>query len=136
MIRTLDDLRARLSDVRSADPSGRAARVALVSTLGALHEGHVDLIREARRHADVVVVSTFVNPLRFRTAEETAAYPRSPEADADLLADLGVDLVFAPTAAEFLPAGTATTRVAAGDLGFRYEGRSRPFYFDGVLTVE
>ena len=136
MIRTIDDLRSRLAEVRSADSSESATRVALVSTLGALHEGHVDLIHEARRRADVVVVSTFVNPLRFRTAEDTAAYPRSPEADADLLADLGVDIVFAPTVAEFLPAGTATTRVAAGDLGFRYEGRSRPFYFDGVLTVE
>ncbi|KTR95693.1 panthothenate synthetase [Microbacterium testaceum] len=136
MIRTIDDLRSRLADVRSADSPEGAARVALVSTLGALHAGHVDLIREARRRADVVVVSTFVNPLRFRTAEETAAYPRSPEADADLLVDLGVDIVFAPTATEFLPAGTATMRVAAGDLGFRYEGRSRPFYFDGVLTVE
>ncbi len=136
MIRTIDDLRSRLAEVRSADSPEGAARVALVSTLGALHAGHVDLIREARRRADVVVVSTFVNPLRFRTAEETAAYPRSPEADADLLVDLGVDIVFAPTATEFLPVGTATMRVAAGDLGFRYEGRSRPFYFDGVLTVE
>jgi pantoate--beta-alanine ligase len=136
MIRTIDDLRSRLAEIRSADSSESATRVALVSTLGALHEGHVDLMREARRRADVVVVSTFVNPLRFRTAEETAGYPRSPQADADLLTELGVDIVFAPTAAEFLPAGTATIRVAAGDLGFRYEGRSRPFYFDGVLTVE
>ncbi|MGL1465651.1 pantoate--beta-alanine ligase, partial [Vibrio parahaemolyticus] len=82
---------------------------------------HVDLIRTARERADLVVVSTFVNPLRFRTAEETAAYPRTPDADADLLDELGIDLVFAPTAAEFLPAGTATTRVSAGDLGLRYE---------------
>jgi len=136
MIRTLDDLRSRLAAVRSADSSESTARVALVSTLGALHAGHIDLIHEARRQADVVVVSTFVNPLRFRTAEETAAYPRSPQADAAVLEELGVDIVFAPSAAEFLPAGTAATRVAAGDLGFRYEGRSRPFYFDGVLTVE
>lgn len=136
MIRTIEDLRTRLAEARSADRPGGAARVALVSTLGALHDGHVDLIRAAREHADIVVVSTFVNPLRFRTAEETAAYPRTPEADADLLAGLGIDLVFAPSAAEFLPAGTATTRVSAGDLGLRYEGRVRPFYFDGVLTVE
>lgn len=136
MIRTLEDLRTRLGEIRRADPSAGGPRVALVSTLGALHDGHVDLIREARTLADVVVVSTFVNPLRFRTADETAAYPRSPEADARVLADLGVDVVFAPTAAELLPRGTATTRVSAGDVGLRYEGRTRPFYFDGVLTVE
>ncbi|MFN3948454.1 pantoate--beta-alanine ligase [Microbacterium sp.] len=151
MIRTLDGLRTRLDEIRGGgirgaeNPDGgiRGAarkaggpRVALVSTLGALHDGHVDLVRRARERGDVVVVSTFVNPLRFRTAEETAAYPRSPEADERVLEDLGVDVVFAPTAAEFLPAGTATTRVSAGDVGLRYEGRTRPFYFDGVLTVE
>jgi hypothetical protein len=136
MIRTLEDLRTRLGQIRGADQSPGGPRVALVSTLGALHDGHVDLIHEARERADVVVVSTFVNPLRFRTAEETAAYPRSPDADERVLEDLGVDVVFAPTAAEFLPAGTATTRVSAGDVGLRYEGRVRPFYFDGVLTVE
>jgi pantoate--beta-alanine ligase len=136
MIRTLEDLRTRLGEIRGADRSVPGPRVALVSTLGALHDGHVDLIREARDLADVVVVSTFVNPLRFRAAADTAAYPRSPESDARVLADLGVDVVFAPEAEEFLPAGTATTRVSAGDIGLRYEGRVRPFYFDGVLTVE
>ena len=136
MIRTLEDLRTRLGEIRGADRSSGGPRVALVSTLGALHDGHVDLVHEARERADVVVVSTFVNPLRFRSADETAAYPRSPEADERVLRDLGVDVVFAPGAAEFLPAGTATTRVSAGDVGLRYEGRVRPFYFDGVLTVE
>ncbi|MDQ1138081.1 pantoate--beta-alanine ligase [Microbacterium sp. SORGH_AS 1204] len=136
MIRTIEDLRTRLGEIRGADHSSGGPRVALVSTLGALHDGHVDLVHEAREHADIVVVSTFVNPLRFRTADETAAYPRSPEADERVLDDLGVDVVFAPAAGEFLPAGTATTRVSAGDVGLRYEGRVRPFYFDGVLTVE
>ncbi len=103
MIRSLEDLRTRLGEIRGADRSDAGPRVALVSTLGALHDGHVDLIREARERADVVVVSTFVNPLRFRSADDTAAYPRSPESDARVLGELGVDVVFAPSAAEFLP---------------------------------
>lgn len=138
MIGTVAQLRTRLAEATGAvrAGTGREATVALVSTLGALHDGHVDLIRLARERADVVVVSAFVNPLRFRTAEETAAYPRTPDADAALLRSLGVDLVFAPAAADFLPAGTATTRISAGDVGLRYEGRARPYYFDGLLTVE
>jgi len=137
MIRTIGGLRTRLAEARAADPvDGKAPRVALLSTIGALHDGHIDLIHRAREVADFTVVSLFVNPLRFRTAAETAAYPRSPEQDEQLLASLGVDVVFAPDAAELLPRGTATTRVSAGDLGLRYEGRTRPFYFDGLLTVE
>jgi pantoate--beta-alanine ligase len=81
-------------------------------------------------------VSVFVNPLRFATPAEFAAYPRTPDDDERLLESLGVDVVFAPDAAELLPDGSATTKVSAGDLGLRYEGRSRPFYFDGLLTVE
>ena len=84
----------------------------------------------------IVVVTSFVNPLRFATHAEYEAYPRTPDADAALLDRLGIDLVFAPDADELLPAGKATTRVSAGDLGLRYEGRVRPFYFDGLLTVE
>lgn len=137
MISTVDGLRTRLADARAAARTDRPApTVALVSTLGALHDGHIDLVHLARERADIVVVSTFVNPLRFRTAEEAAAYPRSPVEDQALLDSLGVDVVFAPAASELLPAGTATTRISAGDLGLRYEGRSRPYYFDGLLTVE
>jgi pantoate--beta-alanine ligase len=138
MISSLQGLRTRLASARDAARSeaGAPPRVALVSTLGALHDGHIDLVHLAREQADLVVVSTFVNPLRFRTADETAAYPRSPVEDEALLESLGVDVVFAPTVAELLPHGTATTKIAAGDLGLRYEGRTRPFYFDGLLTVE
>lgn len=132
---TVADLRFELDEIRDPDLLS-TPRVALVSTLGALHDGHVELIRAAREAADVVVVSTFVNPLRFRTAADTAAYPRTPQVDEEVLASLGVDIVFAPTAAELLPHGTATMRVSAGDLGLRYEGRTRPYYFDGLLTVE
>jgi pantoate--beta-alanine ligase len=133
MIRSIRDLRARLAEARAAAPG---ARVALVSAIGALHDGHTDLIRAARENADVVVVSMFVNPLRFATVAEYEAYPRTPDADAELLARLGVDIAFAPDAAELLPNGKSVTKVSAGDLGLRYEGRTRPFYFDGVLTVE
>jgi pantoate--beta-alanine ligase len=138
MIRTVDELSSRLAAARAAASTslGRPATVALVSTLGALHDGHIDLVSLAREKADLVVVSSFVNPLRFRTAEETAAYPRNAAEDERLLDSLGVDLLFAPSSAELLPAGTATTKIAAGDLGLRYEGRTRPFYFDGLLTVE
>jgi len=133
MISTVDGLRTRLAEVRAAAPG---ARVALISTIGSLHDGHIDLVHRAREVADVVVVSLFVNPLRFGSPAEHAAYPRTPDEDEKLLESLGVDVVFAPEPAELLPDGAATTKVTAGDLGLRYEGRTRPFYFDGLLTVE
>lgn len=137
MIRTTDDLRARLAEARDAGTvDGPTPSVALVSTIGALHDGHIDLVRLARERADIVVVSTFVNPLRFATRAECDAYPRTPVEDRLLLESLGVDIVFSPEASDLLPNGTATTKVTAGDLGLRYEGRARPFYFDGLLTVE
>jgi len=134
MIRTIDGLRARLAEARGAASS--PPRVALISTIGALHDGHVELVRRAQELADVVVVSIFVNPLRFADAVDFEAYPHTPEADKLLLDSLGVDVVFVPAESELLPDGLRTTRVSAGDLGLRYEGRSRPFYFDGLLTVE
>ncbi|WP_214467905.1 pantoate--beta-alanine ligase [Microbacterium flavescens] len=134
MISTVDELRTRLAEARAAAPKG--ARTALISTIGALHDGHIDLVHRAREVADIVVVSVFVNPLRFANPSEFAAYPRTPEDDAKLLESLGVDVVFMPDTAELLPHGSATTKVSAGDLGLRYEGRARPFYFDGLLTVE
>jgi len=134
MISTLDGLRTRLAEARAAAPDG--ARIALISTIGALHDGHIDLVHRAREVADIVVVSVFVNPLRFTNLTEFEAYPRTPDDDERLLESLGVDIVFAPETAELLPYGSDTTKVSAGDLGLRYEGRSRPFYFDGLLTVE
>lgn len=133
MISTLAGLTQRLAEVRADAPD---ARLALVSTIGSLHDGHIDLVHRAREVADVVVVSIFVNPLRFSGPAELAAYPRTPEEDALLLDSLGVDVVFAPETSELLPDGATTTKVSAGDLGLRYEGRARPYYFDGVLTVE
>ncbi|WP_106816321.1 pantoate--beta-alanine ligase [Microbacterium timonense] len=133
MISTVDGLRARLAEIRAAAPG---ARVALVSTIGSLHDGHIDLVHRAREVADVIVVSVFVNPLRFASSAQWEEYPRSLVDDVELLRSLGVDVIFAPDAPELLPQGAATTRVAAGDLGLRYEGRTRPYYFDGLLTVE
>ena len=96
MISTIDGLRTRLAEARAAAPDG--ARVALISTIGALHDGHIDLVHRAREVADIVVVSVFVNPLRFANVAEFEAYPRTPDDDERLLASLGVDVVFAPDA--------------------------------------
>lgn len=148
MISSIAELRTRLAEARSAArTTGESVRnaaeptVALISTIGALHDGHIDLIHLARERADIVVVSIFVNPLRFANTAAFEAYPRSLDADVALLESLGVDIVFAPSADELLPQGaqtlgSQTTRVTAGDLGLRFEGRARPGYFDGLLTVE
>jgi len=132
MITTIPALRARVAEARAAS----GGRVALVSTIGALHDGHIDLVQRAKEVADIVVVSIFVNPLRFGSVAEFEAYPRTIDDDVRLLESLGVDIVFAPDTAELLPQGRDTTKVTAGDHGLRHEGRSRPTYFDGLLTVE
>lgn len=110
-------------------------RRAVVMTMGALHEGHLALVREARRRADQVVVTIFVNPLQFGPSEDLARYPRDLDGDVALLATEGVDVVFAPDVAEVYPGGEPVVRVGAGPLGGRLEGAHRPGHFDGVLTV-
>src|ERR1700735_4317099 len=106
----------------------------LVPTMGALHEGHFSLVREAKRKCVPVVVSIFVNPKQFGPAEDLKKYPRTFEADREALANLGVDILFAPSPEEMYPAGFSTSVTVKG-LNDRWEGRSRPGHFDGVATV-
>ena len=128
---TIAELRALLAERRAA-----GASVALVPTMGALHDGHLELVRRARELADVVVVSIFVNPLQFGPGEDLERYPRTLESDVAALAELGVDAVFAPSVDEVYPRGRDdSTTVKAGPIGSRYEGASRPGHFDGMLTV-
>jgi pantoate--beta-alanine ligase len=109
-------------------------RVALVPTMGALHAGHLALVEEARRHADVVVVSIFVNPLQFDRPDDFAGYPRPIDDDLAECSAAGVDAVYAPTAAVMYPAGFQT-HVEPGSLADVLEGAQRPGHFRGVVTV-
>jgi pantoate--beta-alanine ligase len=113
----------------------RGERVGLVPTMGALHEGHLALVREARRRgAGFVVVTVFVNPLQFGPAEDFSRYPRTLDADVAACRGLGVDLVFAPDSAAMYPEGFQT-HVEVSALTERWEGAHRPGHFRGVTTV-
>lgn len=109
-------------------------RVAVVPTMGALHQGHLALVEEARGHADVVVVTVFVNPLQFNSSTDFDHYPRPIDDDLAACARAGVDAVFAPTAAAMYPTGFET-HVEPGALAERLEGEHRPGHFRGVTTV-
>lgn len=116
------------------DALGAASTIALVPTMGALHEGHLSLVREAKKLGGHVVVSIFVNPLQFAPGEDLDAYPRTLDRDVELLEAEGVDAVFAPSAATMYPDGPRTT-IHPGPTGAILEGASRPTHFAGVLTV-
>jgi pantoate--beta-alanine ligase len=109
--------------------------VAVVMTMGALHKGHRALIRDAREHADSVLVTIFVNPLQFGPNEDFDRYPRTFDQDLEICRTERVDLVFAPDRDEIYPGGEPEVRIDAGRLGGILEGASRPGHFDGVLTV-
>jgi pantoate--beta-alanine ligase len=129
VIRTVAELRAWS---RQARQSGQS--VGLVATLGALHEGHLSLVRAAKASCGAVAASIFVNPTQFGPNEDFALYPRTFEADCEMLETEGVDVVFAPTPEEMYPAGAATF-VEVGGLSDRLDGQSRPGHFRGVATI-
>jgi pantoate--beta-alanine ligase len=109
-------------------------RIALVPTMGALHEGHLELVRRGREKADIVIASIFVNPTQFGPAEDFAAYPRTWDSDLEKLAGIGAHAVFHPSAQEMYPFGFTTT-VSVKGVTETLEGLIRPGHFDGVATV-
>ena len=126
---TIDDMRAAS---RHARHPGK--RLGLVPTMGALHEGHLSLVRAAQARCDVVAVSIFVNPLQFGPTEDLAKYPRTFESDRELLETESVDILFVPAREEMYAAG-AVTYVTVEGLGEKLCGKSRPGHFRGVTTV-
>jgi pantoate--beta-alanine ligase len=129
ILTTIDEMRAA---ARAAKRTGK--RLGLVPTMGALHEGHLSLVRAAKASCDVVAASIFVNPTQFGPNEDLAKYPRSFERDKELLERERVELIFAPTVEEMYPAG-AVTWVTVEGLSDKLDGRSRPGHFRGVTTV-
>jgi pantoate--beta-alanine ligase len=125
-------INATRAAIRAARQEGE--RIGLVPTMGALHEGHLSLVRIAKAKSDFVVVSLFVNPLQFGPKEDLAKYPRSFERDCEMLQRESVDLLFAPTINEMYPT-PAVTYVNVEGLSERLDGQSRPGHFRGVTTV-
>ena len=108
--------------------------IGFVPTMGALHEGHLSLIRQARKHCSIVVVSIFVNPLQFGPTEDLSRYPRPVNSDQQLCREAGVDLLLRPSDEEFYPEDFKTS-VKVNRLSERWEGKARPTHFEGVATV-
>lgn len=125
-----------ISDLREAVKSLRAGGkiVGLVPTMGALHEGHLSLVNQAKANCDIVVVSAFVNPTQFNDPKDYKTYPRTPESDAELLESAGVDILFAPSEQEVYPEPD-TRQFDLGSVGEVMEGPRRPGHFNGVCQI-
>ena len=127
LVYTGSELRQALQD--------KHGQVGLVMTMGALHEGHLDLVRAARKANDVVVVSIFVNPIQFAPEEDYGAYPRDLQQDVQALSKVGADVVFAPSPETMYPSGQPQISFQVGQVGANYEGAARPTHFAGVVQI-
>jgi pantoate--beta-alanine ligase len=130
IIRTIAALRATVAGWHKDEK-----RVAIVPTMGALHDGHITLVREAFSHADKVITTIFVNPKQFSATEDLGRYPRTEDQDVALLNEVGADIVFIPDASEMYGPHFATTVHMAGPALAGLEDKFRPHFFDGVATV-
>jgi pantoate--beta-alanine ligase len=130
IVRTQSSLRKAIAALRKKRKS-----IALVPTMGALHDGHFSLVQQARKRADAVAVSIFVNPKQFAPTEDFGSYPRNFERDVAALSKLGVDLIWAPTDAAMYPEGFSTAIMPGGPATAGLEDRFRPHFFGGVATV-
>lgn len=127
---TIQGLTASLSPERAAKKM-----IGFVPTMGNLHEGHLTLVREAKKICDVVVVSIFVNPIQFGAGEDFDSYPRTLEQDSRLLADVGCDIIFAPSVEQMYGSQPRLTNISVGQITDDLCGKSRPGHFDGVAVV-
>jgi len=129
-VATIDEMRHVIAGARAKGKS-----ISFVPTMGALHDGHLSLIDEAKRVADTVVMSVFVNPLQFGPSEDFDRYPRTLDDDAKMAAKRGVDFLFTPTREDMYPEHAPVIFVHPGTVGKEWEGAVRPHHFEGVLTV-
>jgi pantoate--beta-alanine ligase len=129
-VKKISEMRHVVGDLRAQGKS-----ISFVPTMGALHEGHLTLVDEAKRVADVVIMSVFVNPLQFGPSEDFDRYPRTLDDDSRLASERGVDLMFTPTREDMYPEHSPVVIVHPGSIGKEWEGAVRPHHFEGVLTV-
>jgi pantoate--beta-alanine ligase len=129
-VETISEMRGVVANARA-----RGKSIAFVPTMGALHEGHLTLIDEAKRVGEVVVMSIFVNPLQFGPSEDFDRYPRTLDEDSRLAEQRGVDFLFTPTKEDMYPAHAPVVLIHPGTVGKEWEGSVRPHHFEGVLTV-